>query len=1361
LPATVLLVEDNPITRKMYRAALEHAGHRVIEAGSGRAAVEALEQATPDLIIQDLALPDTDGFQLVRRLRALPAGASVPILACSAFAPALEDPEIVSLGFTGFIAKPVEPSRLVKIVRDHLALGGPNGSGVGRGRRVLVVDDDPLRLELLGLSLSRLGFTVDTAHGADEALELARATPPAAVVTDIHMPGSDGFSLCVALRSEPELAGVPVVLYSALSSGGAEAVARRVGASAFVACTSEFQEIIDALQAALRGGTGAPSAAADLTGEERLEHLRAQLGRQVSRNGVLTERLALQDAALSALSSLGEALASARDLEGAVRDTLAKCLEAAGISMSALYLAQPDGTWRLHSASGYEGTGLGAVARFFGDEPLVRAIAAARVPVALPDGAKGSDAGGTFARRAGGISALLVPLVAGAECNGLILLVSDDRNLAEDHWLAFARTISTQFGQAMRLLSRQRELEAIVRAADVFTGSLSVETICHRLTETARTLLEARSVVLWLAGADGDLEAAATLGSTDSRVGDVIPAGTGFPGRALAMGVVMTSPDVEGEPDLGLPADLRERIVQSGCTAVAAVPLRANGRPIGALTVRDTTGRRFSPDQTSALQGLADQAALALGNARAFEESERRRREAELVAELVRTINESLELSEILQRVVEAAKEICRADIAHIALRDPDAPDTLRMRHAAGLQSSIPLEAVVRRAGLGGRVFETGRSIRTERYAEDPAITRDYIGAAGAEGVIAVLGTPVRVREEIAGVLVVSNRTPRAFTDRDEQTLERLADHAGIAIQNAEQLEHLRIHQQNLEALLAVNLRLAETRPIEDLLGDIAEACGRLVGATSVRFRRVEDDDLVVGASWGESSFALPADRVPLAAEPWKSLVMAESHLLIADPATSPRLERWVRDAIRTVGYRTWLGVPVRSGDRVLGTLSVVTTRPRGFSPEDVAIAVSLAAQAGAALESARLFGEAQKAYDELSRTQEQLVQSQKMEAIGQLAGGVAHDFNNLLTVILGRSHMLQKQVEGEKPRRALQLIAETAERAARLTAQLLAFSRKQVLEPKVMTLNTVVTGVEKILRRVIGEDVTLITDLDADLGRVLADPGQLEQVLLNLVVNARDAMPEGGELVIRTANVEHDAVARYAHSEARPGQYVMLAVSDTGCGMDAATRARIFEPFFTTKPTGKGTGLGLATVFGIVKQSGGQVCVDSEPGVGSTFRVYLPLVADSAEAERPESSAIPSGAETILLVEDEPELRELTEEMLTVQGYRVLPARDAEEALQIAAAHPGGIDLLLTDVVMPRMSGRVLVERLVEARPGVRVLYMSGYTDDTISHHGVLAPGIALLAKPFTAPGLARKVRDVLDAPRLPEVGPSGQPVA
>ncbi len=392
----------------------------------------------------------------------------------------------------------------------------------------------------------------------------------------------------------------------------------------------------------------------------------------------------------------------------------------------------------------------------------------------------------------------------------------------------------------------------------------------------------------------------------------------------------------------------------------------------------------------------------------------------------------------------------------------------------------------------------------------------------------------------------------------------------------------------------------------------------------------------------------------------------------------------------------------------------------------------------------------------ERRRLQVQLQQATKMEAVGRLAGGVAHDFNNLLNVIIGYSElMLERRNSGEFLERGAREIRKAADRAAGLTRQLLAFSRQQVLEPKVLDLHDIISEMKDLLLRMLGEDVELVVTPAEDLGRVRADPGQIGQVIMNLAANSRDAMPQGGRFMVETANFVVDEAFAAEHANMPPGPYVLLSVTDTGSGMTPEIRSHIFEPFFTTKEKGKGTGLGLATVYGIVKQSGGYIWVYSEPEQGATFKVYLPRVDALPERSQPVLAPAAScrGSETLLVVEDEEGVRILVRDYLQMNGYTVLEAGHGEEALRIACEHSGAISLMITDVIMPGMNGRELAERMAILRPAMKVLYMSGYAETAVYRKGVLEPGAPFLQKPFGPPDLGRKVRDVLGPEREPSL--------
>jgi signal transduction histidine kinase len=446
----------------------------------------------------------------------------------------------------------------------------------------------------------------------------------------------------------------------------------------------------------------------------------------------------------------------------------------------------------------------------------------------------------------------------------------------------------------------------------------------------------------------------------------------------------------------------------------------------------------------------------------------------------------------------------------------------------------------------------------------------------------------------------------------------------------------------------------------------------------------------------------------------------------------------------RDHGVESGISVPLTGPDGPTGILGGYARDPRGFSPDDVHFVQAVANILAAALDR-------REAEEGLIQSQIRLQSVQKMEAIGRLAGGIAHDFNNLVQAIGGYTEILLRRLPEQDPlRRNAEEIKRAGDRAAALTRQLLAFSRQQVMQSRVLDLNAVVSNVEALLRRLIGEDIELETILESGLGAVRADAAQLEQVLMNLAVNARDAMPDGGTLTIETRNVELTRADQREAFAIQTGPYVLLAVSDTGCGMDAETRARAFEPFFTTKPPGHGTGLGLSTVYGIVKQSGGYIWVDSEPGLGTRVRIYLPRVdlpVESLETRRPVPVSVPRGTETLLLVEDEEGVRDLIREWMSAHGYTVLAAANGLEALDLAQAYAGRIHLLIADVVMPHMGGPALASRLLSLRPDMKVVYVSGYADEAIGDPELLRDGAAFLQKPFTLDSLLRQVREILDS--------------
>jgi PAS domain S-box-containing protein len=960
---TILVVEDNPITRKMLRVVLETEGYAVVEAPDARAALTAVQAALPDLVVQDLILPDMDGLELVRRLRALAGGPELPILALSGFLSRFEEIRTADPGFTALLVKPIEPSRLVESIRAYLPEWRETPVLIGKGQRLLVVDDDPVQLKLARIHFTHLGFAVTAAGSASDALRAAHAKRPDVVLSDVFMPEIDGFQLCLEFRRTPSLAQVPVVLVSGQYGSEADKdLARRVGANALVLRTPDFGEVVPALVDALEAR--APSAAEAPSDALKLKHAGLvihQLERQVAATSGLTQRCAFQAAQLSLLSGVADALTHKANVEATLRDILAATLDAAGISKGAWILRDDAGALRLRQDIGFSDAERTGLQGFFGHLALFENIVERAASVSVPSSEIPESASRDILAGANVASAQIVPLVSDGRGMGAMIIAAARTDVTSEDSIAFARAMGNQVVQSLQLT------DVVARLA---ASEKRYRTLLHNASDAIATLTP-----------DGVLQ------TLNRRWEEIL------------------------------------------------------GRP-----------------------------------------------EAELVGR-------------------------------HIREFVPPGPE----------------------------------------------------------------GDNVQAYHE--ALTAKSDRTPPV--------------------------------------------------PITKADGTIA---------------------------WMEFS----ATAVDIAGEP------------------------------------------------VIFAIGRDVTEQRTL--------------------------------------EEQLRQAQKLEAIGQLAGGVAHDFNNVLTAMLGFTELLLAGLPPDDPGRGdLAEIKKAGERAAGLTRQLLAFSRKQILQPKVLDINGLITGMEPMLRRLIFEHVDLVVSLKPNIGLINIDPTQLEQILVNLAVNAADAMPRGGKLTIETANVTLDANYQQRHLPVRPGDYIMLAVSDTGVGMDEATSRRIFEPFFTTKEVGKGTGLGLATVYGIVKQSGGDIWVYSEPGRGTTFKIYLPQTTAGVPSSVERSTdvgAVRRGSETILLVEDDEGVRLLARVTLERTGYHVLHAGSPKEAVRIAAEAAGPIHLLLSDVIMPDSEGPPLFDRLAKVQPDLRVLYMSGYADEAIVRHGVLVEGTPFLQKPFTPHALARKVRDVLDAP-------------
>jgi PAS domain S-box-containing protein len=761
--------------------------------------------------------------------------------------------------------------------------------------------------------------------------------------------------------------------------------------------------------------------------------------------------------------------------------------------------------------------------------------------------------------------------------------------------------------------------------------------------------------------------------------------------------------DVIGQPGVPLAAPLRCPAGDAAPRRLEAVGVnRLDDPAVGAviLTYRDVTDRARAQ-----LEGQ--------------EADSRYRKRAEQVQgatyRIAEAANTAADLSALLRRIHEIIDELMPARNFYIAVFDP-ATATLSFPYFVDEFDTRDLPRGLGK-GLTEYVLRTGQPLLATPKVYEDLVARGEVELIGVPS-IDWLGVPLKVHDRTIGVIVTQSYTEGVrYGEQERDILAFVSTQVALAIERKRADDALRSAEDRYRAFIAQStegiwqFELERPAPVDLPPHELAE-------------RLLRDGYLAECNDAMAQMYGFRSARDIIGAR-------LDSLLVRSDPKNIEFLHAFVASKFRLTDVES------HERDR--------DGHPKVFLNNMIGIV-----EDG---QMVRAWG-TQRDITEQRRLEEQIRQAVKVEAVGRLAGGIAHDFNNILTAILGTTQLLQRELGPEAPHYAdVEEIRLAAERAADLTRQLLAYSRRQVLAPRVLDLNAVVLGLDHMLQRLIGEDVDLTNTLAPNLTPVRADPGQLEQVIVNLAINARDAMPSGGTLTMETANLEVDDAFARTHPGAAPGSYVRLRVLDTGVGMDAETKAHLFEPFFTTKSVGKGTGLGLATVYGIVKQSGGYIWVDSEPGRGTIFTILLPRTSGTPEppasTDRPAPPA--RGTETILLVEDEEAVRTLSDRALNKLGYSVLAAPSGWDALRVAERHRGPIHLVLTDVVMPGLSGRELVRQLAAVRPGMQVLYISGYSDEAIARHGVLDPGTAFLQKPFTPDRLASKVREVIDAANAP----------
>jgi PAS domain S-box-containing protein len=1210
-PLTILVVEDNNITRKVMRVALAYEGYRVLEAEDGRTALEQVRRERPALILMDLVLPDIHGLELLALIRALPGVDQLPIIACTGFLPQDDRPGTNAPNFTAVLIKPVEPSRLVSTVNAYLRV--PRSSArLGTGRRILVANDDEVQLKLTRIQLEGFGFVVDSARDGSAALELARRNPPDAILADVLMPRLDGFKLCLEIRKDRRLGAIPVVLQSGKFIEEADRLlAKKVGANAYLTREPDSGAAVDALLASLKAAAVPSFDEVRGGGADYLRRMVDQLERQTRLNAGLVQSYSQLASALSVLGATSDALAGNEEVGDALHEVLDRCIDAAGISVGILYCAEPTGGFRIHAATGYR-ISTGSIAEgFFGHPELLVRAHASRAALRIPSSDVDDETASDFLGRFGLTHALISPVAFRDEPLGAILFGTNTREIGGEDWLGFARVVSSQLGQAMALNRTFQQL--------------------RESEEQYRSLFECTPLSAWVY----DLETRQILSVNESAVRNY--------GYTRAELLSLRTDDLESRRVVPVSATDATASNESGAIgwhrrkdgSEIAVEVFSNGVLSRGRTVQLVVANDIS-------ERLRTQAAL--------EDRER-----------------------LFSQIADNIKEVffvCDVRFLEMVYVSP-AYEHIWGRSCRSLYENP--------ASFMGPVVPKDRPALVAYIAE---LQR---GCIPGEIEYSLLHTNGELRQVLMRSVPVRNERGEVY---------RISGVALDITARKRAEDALRLSEERFRALVEHS---GDAIALLDAAGTITYA-----SASSERVFGFDVSELV-----GRDVIDLlhPDDAVNVRTQ-------------LATLGGGP-------DEVTTLGARfqkrdgSW-----RRGEGTLrNRLGDVAVRALVLNFRDVS---------------------------DQHLLEQQFRQSQKMEAVGQLAGGVAHDFNNLLTAITGFAELMRYDLPvRESQQESLDEITYAAKRAAALTRQLLAFSRQQVLQPRVIDVNGIVVGVNKMLQRIIGDEVTLKVALSTTAGDVLVDPGQLEQVILNLCLNARDAMPKGGLITLATMNVEFDDADLPRRGPVVAGEYVLLSVTDTGTGMTEDVKRHLFEPFFTTKPQGKGTGLGLATVYGIITHSGGHVWVESEIGNGSTFNVCLPRVRDAMTSVPMDvvPSDIRGGTEAILLVEDDDGVRQLTKTVLQRAGYHVAEASGAHSAMREIESHPGSFALLITDVVMPGLSGPEIAKFLRSRDADLRTLFMSGYSDDTVLRHGVLAPDVSCLQKPFTPRSLLTKVREVLDA--------------
>ena len=797
---------------------------------------------------------------------------------------------------------------------------------------------------------------------------------------------------------------------------------------------------------------------------------------------------------------------------------------------------------------------------------------------------------------------------------------------------------------------------------------------------------------------------------------------------------------------------LQENLRREGVARWLFLPLRSKERMIGFCLFASSQGVSFPSESVEMLQGLTDRLALVVWEAYLYRTAQERLARLTTLREIDRNISSQLSLDKVIQVVLEKTLPHLRVDAVGLSLMDWERKRAVLANFLLPGGTNIQGEAFALSDSLLKELGTEKKAVFIYDLSSDPRV-QNHRNTIREYQLCSYLGVPLVIQDEAIGILHLFTCTPHEFSDEDQHFFTTLAGQAGIAVQNARLYEAALLRSKGMEHLAKLALNLTEIRTEEELTRRIVAAACDVTNAERALYfsydAGTERLRLQNGTATDHETTEQSTLELPLAAPDPRHLVAevaaTRRAVYVPDTQDEPQL-RQLPDAAEA---RSSYVLPLAYGERLYGVCVLLSSEVDGFMPEQLALADNFASAIATAMENTRLFRETQAAYEELRTTHAQLLQAQKMEAVGTLAAGIAHDFNNLLTAIQGNAELAMMQInEDDVVYRDLKEVQRASLRAADLTRQLLLFSRQQPMERVPVNLNYTIKNMLKMLVRLIGEDIAVETKLEPDLWTIEADEGSLEQVIMNLVINAKDAMPDGGYLVIATQNAEIDEAYCQEYSYARPGSFVCLSIQDTGIGMDEETLQHIFEPFFSTKELGKGTGLGLSVVYGIVKQHEGWINVSSQPAEGARFEVYLPAFTQrpqESEVEAVAASELSGHGERVLVVEDDDAVRAFVVRALRDHGYTVFEATTAGEALDVFESENKRFDLCVSDVVLPDRSGLELVEQLCTLKPELSVLLCSGYTEHKSRWSAIREKGISFLRKPFSLETLLLAVKEAL----------------